>query len=305
MRSRALVSRLVDLAECVSTNDELLGRVSGSTALQDWPDLATVVTTNQTGGRGRLGRVWIAPPGQALAVSVLLRPVCADGRPLALEQYGWLPLLAGVAMTRAVARLLQELTGSAGATGRVGLKWPNDVQIDGLKVSGLLAELLPAGNGVVQGAGLNLSIPREGLPTPSSTSLTLHAARLIVTDAARADSAVNGPAENDPAVNGPAENDPAVNGLADRALAAYLGELKAGYDAFLLHQGDPEASGILAGLGECCSTIGRRVRVELPGGEHLIGSATGIDRHGRLCVRKPDGAVQAVAAGDVTHLRYE
>ena len=66
------------------------------------PEFTTVVTLNQTAGRGRLGRTWVAPPGQTLAVSVLLRPVLVTGDPLGLDRYGWIPLMAGIAMARAV-----------------------------------------------------------------------------------------------------------------------------------------------------------------------------------------------------------
>ena len=57
---------------------------------------------------------------------MLLRPRLPAGEPLGLEHFGWLPLVAGLAMTRAVA---------PHATGRVGLKWPNDVQVEGRKVT--------------------------------------------------------------------------------------------------------------------------------------------------------------------------
>lgn len=57
---------------------------------------------------------------------------------------------------------------------------------------------------------------------------------------------------------------------------------------------------------DLCTTLGQRVRVMLPGGRVLTGAAIDLDRAGRLVVkRESDGGVQAVAAGDVTHLRYE
>jgi BirA family biotin operon repressor/biotin-[acetyl-CoA-carboxylase] ligase len=202
------------------------------------------MTTNQTAGRGRLGRTWVAPPGKTIAVSVLLTPT---------ERLSWLPLLAGLAMTRAVRSLVRGH--------EVTLKWPNDVQVDGLKVSGLLAELVP-GAGVVIGAGLNLTIDESELPTPVSTSLTLVGA--------------------------------SPDDLVDRALAAYLGELRGLYEGMLA------GADIRAQVEAECSTIGRRVRVELPGGDDLYGTATGIDAEGRLVVDD-----RVVAAGDVTHLRYE
>ena len=142
--SRPLVPRLAVLEQCDSTNSELAGRAVGGQE----PEFSTLVTTNQTQGRGRLGRTWVAPPGQTLAVSVLLRPVLPNGEPLDVQHYGWLSLLAGLAMTRAVAGLLDAGGGavSTGATTAPGattitatLKWPNDVLIDGQKVAGLLA----------------------------------------------------------------------------------------------------------------------------------------------------------------------
>ena len=55
----------------------------------------------------------------------------------------------------------------------VQLKWPNDVLIEGKKVSGILSELIPGGNSVVVGAGINLSLEKAELPIPDSTSLLL------------------------------------------------------------------------------------------------------------------------------------
>lgn len=265
--SAAASARLEVLDECGSTNSELVRRTSGADG-DAWPDFSVLVTGSQTDGRGRLGRVWVAPPGQSLAISVLLRPRLLSGEPLDLDHYGWLPLIAGLAMTNAIAPLVP--------THSVRLKWPNDVQIDGLKVSGLLAELLPGGRAVVMGAGLNLTIARSDLPTSNSTSLGLN--NPIAPDA----------------------------DLADRALAAYLTELGRFYADFLRSGADPESSGIARQLREQCSTLGSQVRVLLPGGDELIGTAIGIDGSGRLSVKmSSDGHIVAVAAGDVTHLRYE
>ncbi len=265
--SAAIASRLEILAEAGSTNTELVSRASGPDSA-GWPDFSVLVTNSQTNGRGRLGRVWVAPPGSSLAISVLVHPTLPAGEPLGLEHYGWLPLIAGIAMTKSVARLVPEHS--------VTLKWPNDVQINGRKVCGILAELLPSRDSVVVGAGLNLAFAVGDLPTPTSTSVGLNGATLSGDE------------------------------LADAALAGYLSELRSLYREFLRLGADPGASGVSEQLSDLCSTLGQEVRVELPGGDDLIGTAIDIDGAGRLSVRRSaDGRVVSVAAGDVTHLRYE
>ena len=263
-RTAAIATNLRILDSVGSTNDELVAAAPGL------PDLSVVVTDNQTKGRGRLGREWVAPAGSAVAVSVLVRPRLPAGEPLGLEHYGWLPLIAGLAMTRAVASLVPN------GDERVRLKWPNDVQVDGLKVCGILAELLPTADGVVIGAGVNLGMTAEQLPVETATSLALCG----VTRTGDA--------------------------LADATVAAYLADLTALVHDFVSLGADPDGSGIHALLNEACSTIGSEVRVQLPGAGDLRGTATGVDRSGRLVVRRTaDGRSQAVAAGDVTHVRYE
>jgi BirA family biotin operon repressor/biotin-[acetyl-CoA-carboxylase] ligase len=263
-RSGEIVPHMRLLAEAGSTNDVLIALADEG----DEVDFSTVVTLNQTGGRGRLGRTWVAPADKALAVSVLLRPRLPAGEPLGLEHFGWIPLIAGVAMATAVHALV--------GGHRTRLKWPNDVLIDGLKVSGVLAELLPSGDAVVIGAGVNLCLEASELPVPTATSLLLAGVH------------------------------PSGEELADLILSDYLATLGDLMSSFLQVGADAGASGILDLVTEWCSTLGQEVRVELPGGDDLVGVATGIDPTGRLVVqRTSDGAVQAVAAGDVTHLRYE
>ena len=67
--------------------------------------------------------------------------------------------------------------------------------------------------------------------------------------------------------------------------------------------GDAVAAGLAAEVQSACSTIGRRVRVHLPGGEVLDGVASGLDGDGALLVRDAAGAVRPVRAGDVEHVR--
>ncbi|MDH6235924.1 biotin--[acetyl-CoA-carboxylase] ligase [Cryobacterium sp. CG_9.6] len=286
--SQPVVARFEFVTEAGSTNDVLVQHATGADA-SAWPDLSVVVTDNQTQGRGRLGRTWLAPTGKSLAISVLLRPELPGGVPLPSHRLGWFPLLAGAAMTQAVRDSIpahHTVAGRATAattapatdpenqppTHEVTLKWPNDVLIDGYKVSGVLSELLPDARGMVIGTGVNLSLSEHDLPTLTSTSL------LLVTGTAP---------------------------VTDEVLARYLTRFTALYAALLAADGDPQKSGLHDTVNELCGTLGAVVRVELPGGTDVIGTAQSIDEDGRLVVlNHADGEVQAVAAGDVTHLRY-
>ncbi|HZD71770.1 MAG TPA: biotin--[acetyl-CoA-carboxylase] ligase, partial [Actinomycetes bacterium] len=113
------------------------------------PDGATVVAEEQTAGRGRLGRAWVAPRGTSLLVSVVLRP------PLPSAQAWLVASLAGVALADAA----RDVMARAGSHATVGLKWPNDLLLDGRKAAGMLAEA-GAGGGrppwVVLGMGVNV-----------------------------------------------------------------------------------------------------------------------------------------------------
>jgi len=135
--------------ETGSTNADLLK--------SDGPEGSVLVARHQTAGRGRLGRTWHTPKGEALTFSALLRPDAA----IPPSRRGWLPLAAGVAVATAV-RDLCDLT--------VSLKWPNDVLHARRKLSGILAEQSASG-AVVIGIGLNVSATEDQLPPPGPGGL--------------------------------------------------------------------------------------------------------------------------------------
>lgn len=134
------------LARTPSTQDPVL-----AAAVRGAPEGYCCVAQEQTAGRGRLGRHWLAPPGTALLMSVLLRPR-ADGRQ-------GITLAAGLA----VADTLETGFGVPAQ-----LKWPNDIMVGGGKLGGILAEV--ESEAVVLGLGINLRV--DGIPgVPEVASL--------------------------------------------------------------------------------------------------------------------------------------
>lgn len=123
------------LRETTSTNDR------ARALAQDGAPHGTLVTAGeQRAGRGRQGRTWSAPPGQALLLSLVLR-----------DPPGLLPLAAALAVA--------EVAGSDAL-----IKWPNDVLVEGRKVAGILAEGRPHEGWVVLGIGLNVALRIDALP---------------------------------------------------------------------------------------------------------------------------------------------
>ncbi|HHU45582.1 MAG TPA: biotin--[acetyl-CoA-carboxylase] ligase [Actinomycetales bacterium] len=249
----------VDVVESTgSTNADLLPQVKEGAA-----DRVAIVASEQTAGRGRLSRTWTAPPGAAIAVSALFRPEGVP--PTAL---GLLPLVSGLAvvdMVRAVAGV-DGLADDEG-TPRLGLKWPNDVLLDGRKLCGILVEAAsidpPA---LVAGIGVNVDLREDELPVPHATSLALAGAPEL-------------------------DRGKLAAGLLD-ALDKRERQWRA----------DPAA--MMADYRANCLTLGTVVRVELPGGKELVGEAVGVREGGELVVRAAEsGEEHVVTAGDVRHLR--
>jgi BirA family transcriptional regulator, biotin operon repressor / biotin---[acetyl-CoA-carboxylase] ligase len=159
VRPGSLWRRLDVVAETRSTNADVadLARAGG--------DAGSVLIANyQAAGRGRQGRIWTAPPGSGIAMSVLLRP---EGVPA--NRWTWLPLIAGLAVAEGVRR--------ASGVPAV-LKWPNDVLVGERKICGILAERVetPTGAACVVGMGINVGLEADDLPVPTATSLAVLAA---------------------------------------------------------------------------------------------------------------------------------
>jgi BirA family biotin operon repressor/biotin-[acetyl-CoA-carboxylase] ligase len=167
--------------------------------------------------------------------------------------------------------------GAASAVSRVAdlevtLKWPNDLMIGDRKLGGILAERVdaPSGPAVVVGVGLNVSLHEAELPVATAVSLGL-------ADAATTDR--------------------------DTVVRATLRGIAAEYGAWLDARGDGEQS-VLPAYRALCRTLGRDVRVELPGDRVVEGRAAGVDADGSLLLETAAGQV-VVTAGDVVHLRSD
>ena len=346
------LERLVVVERTGSTNDDLRSALTGVNGRLDlrsaaaWPHISALWARRQDAGRGRAGRRWITPPGSALTVSFVLRPL------VPAAALAWLPLLAGLAVRDVVDAILV----SARAPWRARTKWPNDVVLvpDGRagagsgaatgagigtatgagigagagtatgtgagtaiapdpagmpgwgrarKVAGVLAELIPAAGGigarisaggasaanapgapaagaadadrgaacaVVLGVGVNTGQSESELPVPWATSLRLAGARVEPRELLE-------------------------------PLSARLDEIVTAWEA---GGGDPDAGdGALgAALRRACTTLGRRVRVDAPGG---VLRGTAVDIAPGLVLRGADGTMRTVGAGDVSHVRTD
>ncbi len=150
------------------------------------------------------------------------------------------------------------------------LKWPNDVMVGDRKLAGILTERIetPDGAAAVIGIGLNVDLGDAELPTPHATALNREGAA----------------------------------GL-DRSvlLRNLLRTFEPLYRGWLAASGDP-AEGLHESYVRRCSTLDKQVRVQLPGGKHLAGTAVAVDAAGRLVVDSA-GTRHALGAGDVVHLR--
>ncbi len=150
-------ARVAVVEEASSTNAELLADTAA-------PDRSALVAEYQSAGRGRFDRRWDSPARSGLTFSALFRPE------VPMLRWGWLPLLAGVALAETVA----------GVTGlAVSLKWPNDLLAPdgGHKLAGILAQT--AEDVAVIGVGLNVTTTTDELPVEAATSLALCGAAAI------------------------------------------------------------------------------------------------------------------------------
>ncbi len=221
------------------------------------PEGTVVAAESQTKGRGRLSRKWHLPRGRGLAFSVLLRPA------LPAEK---LPLVT-LASAVGVALAFED----AGA--RPGIKWPNDVELDGRKTCGILTETqaeIDRLQYAVVGIGVNVNARDKDFP-------------LELRDRAGSLFQALGRPVNRPAF---------FRSLLGRLEEVY-GWLRAGHPSRVLKEWRARST-----------VLGHQVRIH-QGTRSLFGQALDVDAHGALLVRNDVGITERVTAGDVETLRLE
>ncbi len=221
-------------------------------AEQGAPSGALVVAEEQTGGRGRQGRKWFSPPRKGVWMSLLLRPE----RPLSFAPQ--LTLLIAVAVCRAIRK-----TSGVDA----GIKWPNDLLVQGKKVCGILVESVSEDERIrycIAGIGIDVNVEARELPAdlqPVATSLKIESGQ-----------------------------------TQDRAalIAAVMNELEELY--FLYEQ---EGFTPIRHLWEALSvTLGKRVTVQTPQ-EEMSGVADALDESGALVLLDENGEPYTLFSGEV------
>lgn len=243
LTTRFVGRSLVYLTSTTSTQD-----VARAEAERGAPEGTAVLAEEQTAGRGRLGRAWVSPAGKNIYVTIVMRPPAARLRALSVVT----PL--------AVAEALE---GAAALSARI--KWPNDVLVNGRKISGVLIETELMGDAVkyaLVGIGLNVNLDVEAVPDIAAIATSVR--RELGRDASR-----------------------------EELLAAFLNAFEARYSQAL--EGDEPFRAWRSRL----DTLGRRVRATL--GERVVeGIAEDVDAEGNLLVRRDDGSLASVEAGEVT-----
>lgn len=229
------------------------------------PHGTLVCAGEQIAGRGRRGRDWSSPPGQAIYMSLLLRPRI---RP---ERASMLTLVMGLAAAEACnALLLRARPGGASGSweggGPVGLKWPNDLVLDGRKTAGILTEMsaeIDCIHYVVIGVGINVNEKAFPEELPQAASLFQAAGKPL---------------------------------LRAELIALCMEYFEKYYEEF---ERTEDLRGLKAAYEALLVNRGRQVRVLEPGNEHT-GTALGINDRGELLVELSGGRIEEVYAGEVS-----
>ena len=237
------------LPEVDSTNSEARRQAEAGASAPLW-----IIADRQTAGRGRRGRQWQSPQGNLMATLLLPGAAAPDSSALA----GQLAFVAGLALRATIAHFL------AHQQAEVSLKWPNDVLVNGAKISGILLETASSGQGrpdwLAIGLGVNLAHHPDDTPY-QATSLAAH-----------------------------------LRQVPDNLAA--LAELANQFDRYFKIWHAQGFAAIVEAWRQSAQNLGAAIEVRLEN-QTLKGIFEDIDAQGALVLRLDDGTVQIIATGDV------
>ena len=241
---------IILLPETTSTNE-----VAMDLAEKGAEAYTVVVAEAQTGGRGRLGKKWLSHPGTGLYFSVILQPS------LSFEDLPKITLAAGLAVAKAVEGLTDF---------KIGIKWPNDLILDGCKLGGILCEStkmqVEGRSMVILGVGINVNTPKSAFPEElRDKAISLHN------------------------VNGSEHN-------RGNLLKSILIEIKKQIELF-------ERKGfalILSKWRQRDVTFGRELTWLTQAGEIVKGISMGPDESGQLLIKDRKGKIHDVLSGHIS-----
>jgi BirA family biotin operon repressor/biotin-[acetyl-CoA-carboxylase] ligase len=257
--SKKLWETLYVFDELASTNTFALEH-----AKRHSPPTTVILADKQTAGRGRLDRSWFSPPEANIYGSLLF---FHDGphQPL-----GWVPLMAGVAIARAIETLTSI---------RIHLKWPNDLLVGERKVGGVLCESfrnVQHNTCVVIGFGINVNVSESMFPQDlqqSATSLKIQCHR-------------------------PVEREPLIKKIITLLEKGWKDLSSKGHQSCRLEYNNR------------CATIGQTIQVHFPDGGRLLGLAHSIGEHGQLRVtpspsdsNEQSARMRDIHSGEILHIR--
>lgn len=255
------------VAETGSTNSDLVQLATRDLAV----DRHLLLAEYQHTGRGRYTRSWESPSAASVIFSALIRT-----RTVKPTRWALLPIALGVAVIDGLHHTLQnDPTLAKEDYPELSLKWPNDVLCNGRKLAGMLVEMAAVDKkyddgtsaaAIIPGVGLNVFQTKDELPVDYATSLALALGEKT-----------------------PSREELAISILTQ--LDRRVGEWRRGSDT------------LAADYVARCSTIGQDVEVQLPDSTLVSGKALDIADDGCLLLRKSDGTVDAIRAGDVRHIR--
>ena len=257
LRTKWLGRNLLFYDSVDSTNDRV-HQLAVDAAPEDAPHGTVVAADRQTAGKGRRGRAWESPAGANIYFSLLLRPTFAP------DKAAMLTLLIAYGVKCGIERQM------VSDASQCGIKWPNDVVIDGKKVCGILTEMYLEGNSidhVIVGVGVNVG-KQNFAPELVDKATSLESECGQVFDRSR-------------------------------LLADILEVFEEEYESFAAEDAIADLKFFKEKYNACLVNRDREVCVLDPKGEYR-GIARGINDTGELLVELQDGSLKEVYAGEVS-----